>query len=517
MMKEITTSINKIVFFILLGGSVFFTSNSITDTLVMSKWLWTGVLVGILGFVVSIELLLGRLKCEYSAIFKMIAFFCICQALYGVLKYFEAIPSAYYSEFVIGSFDNTAGFVSCICFGFPFILYYLRKDDFKIKIISVISCLIVFVTVLLSLSRCGILCVVLTLFIYIYKVSNKRCFLWIGLIVFAIVIITSFCIKKDSISGRFLIWRCSLEMIKDNPIKGQGKGAFAAHYMDYQANFFQTHPNSKYLKLADNVRHPFNEYMYITIQYGILVFIIIIIFALFLFMCYWKYPSDETFACLLSLLCVSFFSCFSYPFRYPFTWIILCICIGKLIKSAYGCKLSILLFNRMFGGILLGCSILFIAKNVQIIRAEIQWKMVDNSIIDKKEKMLNYNLLFSQLRYNPFFLYNYAATLYKYGENEKALMVANYCRKYFLADYDLELLRADLYKLDHAYQDAIACLEQAAYMCPSKFVPLYKLYVIYNEMGALIRRDSIAYVIQHKEVKVASPIIDEIKKKIKEE
>ena len=47
-------------------------------------------------------------------------------------------------------------------------------------------------------------------------------------------------------------------MIKDKPITGHGIGAFEAKYMDYQAAYFKTYPDSKFVMLADNVKHPFN-------------------------------------------------------------------------------------------------------------------------------------------------------------------------------------------------------------------------------------------------------------------
>lgn len=514
-MKNLAVYIDKIFFFILIGGSIFFTSDKLVDPQLMPKWLWTGLVSGIIGIFISVKLLIksNYVRWNYGFLFGTIAFFCICQTFYGLLEYFKIIPSFYYNQFLTGSFENTAGFASCLCFGFPFVLYYLKCKEQKIKILCMSLCLIVLFTLLFSLSRCGILCVLVSAFVYIFN-KKKRC-LWIGITVLAIIITTFFCFKKDSVSGRLLIWKCSIDMIADSPLKGQGIGAFAAHYMDYQADYFQTHPNSKYQMLADNVQHPFNEYIYLMIQYGVIAFIIILILMFFLLYCYWKCPLNETFICLLSLSNIALFSCFSYPFRYPFTWIILCVCIGSLIKSVYGIMFTSACINRLFGIIVLGCSILLIISCSRSTKSELQWKMADSPCLDVKEKMRDYYLLFPKLKHNPFYLYNYAATLYKSGEDKKALLVADYCRTYFLADYDLELLRGDLYKSCHDYQNAIDCLKQAAFMCPSRFIPLYKLYTIYRETGDSIRGDSIAEIISNKRIKIDSPIIRKIKEKIK--
>ncbi len=58
-------------------------------------------------------------------------------------------------------------------------------------------------------------------------------------------------------------------MIKDKPIVGHGIGAFEAHYMEYQASYFERHPDSKYTMLADNVKHPFNEFLLVGVQLGV--------------------------------------------------------------------------------------------------------------------------------------------------------------------------------------------------------------------------------------------------------
>ncbi|WP_026327264.1 O-antigen ligase family protein [Proteiniphilum acetatigenes] len=77
-----------------------------------------------------------------------------------------------------------------------------------------------------------------------------------------------FFIKKDSASGRLLIWQCSAQLVSRKPVFGYGGNGFTTNYMDEQASYFTKHPDSKYAMLADNVRHPFNEFLKWTINYG---------------------------------------------------------------------------------------------------------------------------------------------------------------------------------------------------------------------------------------------------------
>ena len=57
-------------------------------------------------------------------------------------------------------------------------------------------------------------------------------------------------------------------MIKGRPLYGYGYGGFQANYMDEQAQFFRTHPNSRYAQLADDVKSPFNEYLGVLTEFG---------------------------------------------------------------------------------------------------------------------------------------------------------------------------------------------------------------------------------------------------------
>lgn len=77
-------------------------------------------------------------------------------------------------------------------------------------------------------------------------------------------------VEKDSADGRLLIWRCGLEMVKDAPWTGHGVGSFEAKYMDYQADYFKEYGSqNRYAMLADNVKQPFNEYLGVLINFGI--------------------------------------------------------------------------------------------------------------------------------------------------------------------------------------------------------------------------------------------------------
>ncbi|MCD8187010.1 MAG: O-antigen ligase family protein, partial [Rikenellaceae bacterium] len=51
---------------------------------------------------------------------------------------------------------------------------------------------------------------------------------------------------------------------------GNGTGTFKSDYMPEQAAWFREHPESPYAILADNSNHPFNEFLLIWIESGLI-------------------------------------------------------------------------------------------------------------------------------------------------------------------------------------------------------------------------------------------------------
>lgn len=105
--------------------------------------------------------------------------------------------------------------------------------------------------------------------------------------------------------------------------------------MDYQAQYFKEHPDSQFAILADNIKSPFNEYLSVGVQFGILTWVLLIAAGIFLILCHRKHPTKAGYVSLLSLLSIAVFSFFSYPFTYPFIWIISALSVSTLIGKAY--------------------------------------------------------------------------------------------------------------------------------------------------------------------------------------
>jgi len=77
---------------------------------------------------------------------------------------------------------------------------------------------------------------------------------------------TTFDENDPSINTRFLIWKTTLEMIKDRPLLGSGIGTFKMNYLFYQAEFLKN--NFYYLKYSGNAKEAHNEYLQMATELG---------------------------------------------------------------------------------------------------------------------------------------------------------------------------------------------------------------------------------------------------------
>jgi hypothetical protein len=98
-----------------------------------------------------------------------------------------------------------------------------------------------------------------------YKASKKY-----FLLAFPVFILLFF-LKLNSSLGRLLIYKVSLQILKDNWVWGIGLRKFRQQYNLYQANYFKNHDiNSFEAYLADNSYYAFNDFLQIFIELGLI-------------------------------------------------------------------------------------------------------------------------------------------------------------------------------------------------------------------------------------------------------
>ncbi len=529
-MKKYTQKINTLftaLIAIVFAGSVFLSSDNFVSQTNTPKSYFV-----VVSLLVTIILLAGinyvSLKVIKSkAVYWSIYVVCSLQACYGICQFMDWLPSSHSVFAITGSFDNPAGFAAVLAMGFPTGLFLFSKAKRIEKYIAGLMLLVIAIAVFISGSRAGVLAIFVSSVFFFFAgtkaigrfVTLKGCkflsVLILSLFVSGVFILYS--LKKDSANGRLLIWKVSSEMIKEKPAFGHGYGMFQAKYMDYQAEYFKNNPHSRYALLADNVKHPFNEFIKLTVEFGIVGLIVVLLLFGFVL---WKIVKSENknkglvFSGLVSFFV---FACFSYPLQYITVWLFLAFYLATLLPSK---KIRInntpvSIFAR---GITVITCVFFLFHTCRQIRAEIRWKTIAvSSLQGNTEAMLpEYEKLYlTSLNRNPFFLYNYGAELNVAGEINKSTDILKQCQKRF-NDYDLQTLLADNYSKKGEYEKAIQIYEHASNMIPNRFLPLYRLVKLHQQRGNQFLAFILAKEILNKEVKIKSATVSSIKREMKE-
>ena len=309
-------------------------------------------------------------------------------------------------------------------------------------------------------------------------------------------------IKQDSADGRLFIWSRCIELIKEHPLFGYGVNGFHRYYMSAQADYFRQHPDSLYVMLADNITHPFNEYLKLTVNYGLIGFFSAIVLLIWIVIRLFK--SEMQIKVLgLSYVASIFVMCqFSYPFRYAVVWLIsLIVIIPGLINKG---KINDIIpwRYRIPVAVLLLVLFLFTLRSTYY---NMKWaEMAKRSQIGQFDRMMKYyDGMPLDIRQNPLFLFNYAAELNYSGHYEESLSLALLCVEKW-NDYDVQILLASNYAFLHDKDDAIRTFDQAYHMIPGRLEPLYGKMLVYDEFKDSINVIRIANEINETPIKVRS-------------
>ena len=509
--------IEKILLFVLIAISIFGHSDKMVDAYIVPKWCYTGLGLSLILIYLSIKYLIRK---QYNRIAnlldisRIVLSLCLVLSAWGILQYWQWLPS--FTAFkVVGNYDNPAGFAATLSISFPFVWYLSNNTTIRTeRMLAYVVMVVMAVAVLLSASRAGIVTIAIWFGLLVYhkirlpkSVKNIAC----ALLIIALLVVV-YTLKKDSADGRLLIWRCALDMISDSPYTGYGWEGFKANYMDYQARYFEQKPNSPYAMLADNVQSPFNEYLNVLINWGVIGFLIIASGFVYLFYIHHKHPTSKSKVAITSIITIAVFALFSYPFTYPYPWLILIISIAVIINECVKINVSHGKLATLFCLTILFASSIILHEVMARIEAEYKWKSIlyrNDDYALKAYKDLN-----QELGSDPYFLYSYAVNLYQQGYIDASLEVANACDEYW-ADYDLELLLGTIYHDKLMYDDSVHHYKKAALMCPNRFIPLEKLMDVYIAIGKKCDSYQIAQTILEKPVKVPSINVQIIKRKAK--
>lgn len=510
----------KIGIVLIFLGSVFLTSEKFVNTENTVKFYITvfGLFIGIITLLLrSVNIKIAVQEIASLSMMKGLYVVGVFQALYGVLQYIGKYQSNHSSFAVTGSFDNPAGFIAVLSLLFPIGVFWSLKSKNIEQRIVFFSLGLVFFSIIISGSRTGLLAILIsTISIFtsefeliskiLYSRKNKLLVL-LSIVILLLGIFALYKWKPDSADGRLLIWNVSTEMIKDNPLIGFGRKGFQTNYMAYQANYFEQNSGSKFVQLADNVTHPFNEFIKLTVNQGVIGLMLCVLLISLLFGKIFKLSYSNKNILLgvfVSFITLSFFS---YPLQYAPIWLLLSYFILVLFAEKLPNKKILLMVKISIIGFCLGGIIFFSFR----MYYEMEWKETAvKSLQGKTNQMLpKYEKLYPHLKNNSLYLYNYGAELNALKKYTKSIAILNKCQKGY-NDYDLQMLLADNFYHIGDTTKAIKTYEYAKNMIPCRFLPLYRQFEIYKENENTIRAIEIAKEIVDKQVKIKSSTVNSI-------
>ena len=439
----------------------------------------------------------------------------------GIIAIFQKthwLNSVHHDFNVTGTFSNPGPLGGFMGATITIILgLYLTKKCFIPKwalfTIFILFCFIL----LLADSRAGFLSTLfgMATLCCLFKKMKVESFVLIksvSLFLFMILFIISiYYYKKDSADGRLLIWRVSIDMIADAPLVGHGIGTFENKYMYYQAQYFESHPYSKYEKLADNIVYPYNEFLRIGVEQGIIgiIFILCIIASIF------KYTSKEKYnkVYLGGFVSLLTFSMFSYPFNVLLLWLLGSLLLGGIQyqKNIY----ALTKYKFQSSWIIIVCLVLSIKGGHDYYNLKLNVRKLYSESLQKRKVAEAYiERCQVCLQSTPPLLDVYAQYSFLQLPATKSLLILKQAST-IIPSSELYCDLGDVYKEQKQIDKAMECYILAKNMLPNRLLPKYKLFCLYREQRDSIKMYKIGQEALLTEIKITSTKALRIKKEIK--
>lgn len=303
--------------------------------------------------------------------------------------------------------------------------------------------------------------------------------------------------RSGSADARLLILRVSLNIIADNPLFGVGPGMFRFVYMPYQAEYFAAHPDSRLLMVADNVAYPYNEFIRIAVEQGVVGL------CLFLFVAFvvCKIAKDKSMLAPVAALLV--FSCFSYPMDKPALAVMFPLLFGVPIKAGGFKWMQRLSMSALAVAVAqLSFVIWFWTDNERLARN------LKSEYNYRDDRMLSARLPYfkSDIRLNSSYFYLMRKSDAMWDEDVLEYVIPsceNYCEmgKHYLS-------HGDFSKAEYHFV-------QASRMIPTRLQPKYLLWKTYLETGRSTEAEGLAKIILSQHLKVENTVTLKIKSELR--
>lgn len=421
---------------------------------------------------------------------------CTLQAIIGLAQSLRIVESNHVLFLATGSFWNPSqlgGFIACFLPLFASELIVSKKSIWHWLCLLPMACALV-----LSDSRAAWLaCGVGVLYILPIEFKSKA---KIGLASLGVLLVSIglYFYKPLSAAGRLYVWWISKDMLLVNPMGGNGIHSFGDKYMLYQANYFHEHPESDFAGIASSITTPYNEFIHVLVEQGIVGFLLF----LFLFGSYFfLFQNKEDKKYQGVVLAFLLFACFSYPGENPALLFGLVVCMGA-VRSQEWFSLRLYSFRKyVILVMLVGC----IYMNMRIVKEYCSLSCLAKSSLDP----------INLIRYK-----NEPEVLQYLLSHNKALNVIDQIQiqewiseKIPIPETYCEL--GKLYELSGEYDRAERYYQIAADMIPNQVRGNYFLFKLYEKTGQDIKAQEMANIISQQNIKIENTFTLSVQGEIK--
>ncbi len=445
------------------------------------------------------------------------AFLCYCSNDFG---YNHLTHSWQNLSHITGIFNNTGIFGGLVAMGFVTILGLMRFKNRISRIVLSILLAPITIQLIYSQSRAAWIAAIVGVAVLAFPFfrrltkSNKVLLLSVLLVVGVLSSFKIYHFKKDSADGRLLIWTVSLNMIKEKSLTGFGPNGFQKNYLLYQSDYLKNHLDSPWADLADDSASPFNEFLKIVIEQGIigLLFVLAILFLAF--------RNSSTMPIVQSLLAALMaFSCFSFPFEWFIFQVLVVFCLASIanVHSVRNVSLSRKkhAFMPLMACIIMIASITFFFYYPYYSDRK-KWKQTTESFsLQSNQKTVELESLYPRLKNNARFMFEYGIMLYFSHNYRKAIAVWKESIQLFPSAQAFVHL-GECYEQTGEYDKALQAWERASYIKPSLFTPHYKSAKLYLKMQDYERTKEKACYILNKKEKIQTGKIYRMKQEMQE-
>lgn len=481
----------------------------------------------------------------------LMTLFCAYELFLGISQLAGYSSSNHHCYSITGSFLNPGpygGFLA-VCDSI-FIAYSIKfKDCQKHKLHTKllyfgVAVIAVSATIILpsTQSRTAILALVISISLLAFGTKSIRMKIkpiirkyGIRIILVSIALGTSaYLFKKPSADGRLFMDRISIMTIWNNGLKGVGRGHFGGAYGETQARHFQnqirengnndldwTAINEHERMTAECPDNAFNEYLFIGVEYGLIVMLLFIALIILAIIISFK---RRTVWCY-GMTAFAVFALFSYPlhvtqFQILFP-ILLLACISDTRRE---CNKNRKLFDIIGLSVL---SILLVTLSaIQIVKlpeirqhkwAEAAWKKAErwyqmeyyDYVVEDCDSLLPY------MKTNQQFLFAYGQSLNKVGKYEKSDSILKLGTEISSDPMFWNVMGNNSLALGR-YREAEERYKHAFYMVPNRLYPLYLLAKLYDIEKDTLRFLEMAGLIESFIPKVESMGTNELRMEIRQ-